>query len=561
MIDRLTAWLNGNIEIIIFGFNPNYQHSGVLLYFTHPAIRLANLGRMASSLRRIRSLISRLRMGRWQFKPSNEHNSTSLVPIQVKSEDSGLIDVLWRRRPNFFIRSGNTMGPHYLVPSRSEMRQIQSLRSTFISEVSTDKNSSNSLWQRVKTWLTWKSVNSHSPRTVKHVPRQLGKKVVIIGSHGWIPSKFLQTVVGLPRGTSTRLCHMMETNLREFLDQNLPQPNKLFGSPTIPEIICFPLEGAGCIDERVELHYGVLKANETSLETIRTADTVIFVSHSQGAPVAALLAQRLMEEYPEPIIQPQRQNVLLLNLAAVFHGPFPELKSNLVVKYVEADAARELFDLNDPYGDLAVRLQKAITQLLREDALFCEVASWLDQVVPLYSALLLGFDHPNIWRCVYIDGHNYRPDFLTELIRFTLRLTNAGLEGARQLTCLLTEPLAGSLYQSNAHSTLYDDHEVYQVALNWLHTRPRTGNEEEATIHVSYDYMQWKENKNPYTMPWIMRSIFSTIQGLAHSSPLPARQILLEDWAILQNTLQEWKPEKKNLKELCLQMEPIRSKL
>lgn len=423
------------------------------------------------------------------------------------------------------------------------------------------------IWSTLQRWLPWIPVSHHRRRQAPPpatTPRSLGRRVCIVGIHGWFPTKVLQTVVGVPKGTSERLCQMMEANLRDWLGL---QPLAYFEQA--PAISCVPLEGAGCIEERVERHWAMLdfefpeRGGETSpyaaecrkkgRDLIAQADTVIFVAHSQGAPVAALLIERLMAE---GTLRPDaHQNVALLTLAGVFHGPFPDLRENLVVKYVEAGAARELFDLNNPQGALSVRIQQALTRLLSADCLLGCVASWMDQVVPLYSATLLGIEHANIWRAVYIDAHNYQPDLLSHLVHLALKLANAQVGGARQLLGQLTGALAGSLYQSNAHSTLYQDHGVFQMLLHWLAARERyEGPVPEARLHP--EQMTWQPDPNPYLLPWTMRAILERATAAAWADPLLARDIQQ-----LRELHAKWRPERKAWRELRRQLEPLHSKI
>lgn len=472
-------------------------------------------------------------------------------------------------------KGGQLDGPpaHFLLPGSNvrDMAEVIQLRRLLAPrETTASPPAAEGIWATLKGWFPpWApSPSRHHGRQQPlptTSPRSLGRRVCIVGIHGWFPTKVLQTVVGVPKGTSGRLCQMMEANLREWLDL---QPLAYFEQP--PAISCVPLEGAGCIEERVERHwamldldfpewdrgaspYGAEERSRKGRSLISQADTVLFVAHSQGAPVAALLIERLMTEGTlRPATQ---QNVALLTLAGVFHGPFPDLQGNLVVKYVEADAARELFDLNDPQGALSVRIQQALTKMLSADCLLGCVASWMDQVVPLYSATLLGIEHANIWRAIYIDAHNYRPDMLSHLVHLALKLTNAQVQGARQLLGQLTGALAGSLYQSNAHSTLYHDHGVFQMLLHWLVAQERCeGSIPEVRLHS--EQMTWQPNPNPYLLPWTMRAILEQISAASWDDPTLAREIQQ-----LRELHAKWRPERKVWRELRSQLEPLHSKI
>jgi hypothetical protein len=157
-------------------------------------------------------------------------------------------------------------------------------------------------------------------------------------------------------------------------------------------------------------------------------------------------------------------------MAGVIHGPVPWLKSNVVVQYVETDAARELFELcsngdsingEQSKDHVSVRTWKAVRKVLDSNVNVVCVASWMDQVVPLFSGLMAAFDHPNLLRAVYIDSHNFKPDFLHQFIVYLLNLRNMGIPD-RHLLFYLSETVAGSLYGGVEHSTIYNESKVYE---------------------------------------------------------------------------------------------------
>lgn len=449
-----------------------------------------------------------------------------------------------------FGKSPASSEEHILLPRPERMSKVLHMRES----LSREKNGQDShLLCRLRRALSWLQAPPHAPL------RTIGGRICIVGVHGWFPTKMLQRVVGVPRGTSTRLCAMMKEAVTEFLNE---RPLEYFKGPKTP-ISTVPLEGEGCIEERVARHYAQLDEPlcpqegkvswKTGRDLIQEADCVIFAAHSQGAPVTALLVERLIKE---SVLRPEReQNVGILTLAGVFHGPFPFLAENLVVKWVEADAARELFHLNDSHNQLSLKIQQALATLLARDVVMANVASWMDQVVPLHSAALLGVDHPHIWRSVYIDAHNYQPDFLSHMVDLALTLTNGRIEGGRQLLAQLGTALAGSIYQSNAHSTLYRETKVYQSILHWMNAcdRPRyRSDRHDAIFHHSE--MHPSQGSNPYELPWTMRGILS-------DRTLTSHPLIAADVAKLRELHRSWNPDRKIWKELKLQLQPLASKL
>lgn len=447
-------------------------------------------------------------------------------------------------------------GKHFLLPKTDQIEGTLALRLKLI-PYQDDKSrdvSSGWMWQRIKSFFLnspnkeiissspapEKTKNSQ-PHMHKHgIRRSLGKKIVVIGVHGWFPNKFLQAIIGVPKGTSRRMVDMMTENIMEF-SKELPEASSAQGL----QIEGFALEGEGCIGERVSLHYKQLE-EEGGFDKIRTADSVIFVAHSQGAPVTALLMKKLLSE---GLLDGSKQCLGLMTLAGIHHGPFPYLKENLVVRYVEADAARELFDLNDFDSVLTKDVYLALSELLSKGVSISCVGSWLDQVVPVYSSLLVGINHPNIWRCIYIDAHNYSPDFLSALLAWILKMTNCGVPGSRELLSLLSDSLSGSLYQSNAHSTLYNDHGVYHSILNWMIRTPKN-NFQASIIMDKVDH-----ELNPFMIPWILRGILNN-EKLASSGLTQGA-----DLERLRELHSEWKPARKEWKNLKLQFAPLQSKI
>lgn len=162
--------------------------------------------------------------------------------------------------------------------------------------------------------------------------------------------------------------------------------------------------------------------------------------------------------------------------------------------YLESAAARELFEFQDPDSVVATKfLERSVVLLLRISCFADFLRSLriilshgmkittvgsindqvrsprsaapssltnLSQVVPLYSALFSGINHPSILRAVYIDSAAFRTsDFLANLVVFAARLRNAGLQD-HDLTYHLSEALAGAL-TGVGHSKIYEEEEVF----------------------------------------------------------------------------------------------------
>ncbi|KAJ1824685.1 hypothetical protein LPJ60_000524 [Coemansia sp. RSA 2675] len=460
-------------------------------------------------------------------------------------------------------------------------------------------------------------------------------KIAVVGVHGWFPTRMLQMISGEPTGKSEKFCVMMRDAIKEYLHDT--HGIRVDNS----DISLFPLVGEGRIEDRVELllsqitdtdepadsqppasaigrssggnrpasSLGVAspaadrkpksqaKASSSDApsssarrsemiaevlmperkrraEMLKAADTVFVVTHSQGTPVSAMLIERLIEL---ELLEPRRQRIGMLAMAGISHGPLPYLKDNVVIKYIESEAARELFELMDPSSPQSQRYVGALSTILHKGVRLICIGSWVDEVVPLYSAIIQGVSHPNVYRAMYVDSHHYLDDFLTNLIVFALRLRNMGIYDHDLLTHL-SEVVAGSLWGHSGHSTIYAEPAVFKLALKWLLYStsfvplsssasvptvalglPAGHQHAEASasgsqIHMSYRPFNAAERLNPFFIPWIMRTLWDEPE-IRQSEGLRAelqRLVALFD---------KWAPETKAGKELKYRLEPVRAAL
>ncbi|KAJ2688837.1 hypothetical protein H4R19_006538, partial [Coemansia spiralis] len=340
-------------------------------------------------------------------------------------------------------------------------------------------------------------------------------KIAVIGIHGWFPMRMLQMLAGEPTGKSEKFCLMM----RDALKAHLLESHGI--DVADDDITLFPLIGEGRIEDRVELLLSqitdleapeepgaesepapkpaskpaskptakpapapqdkdsaagpsgkqskalaeeLMPRRDQRAQALRAADTVFVVTHSQGTPVSAMMIERLLEM---GLLDTARQRVAMLAMAGISHGPLPHLKDNVVVRYIESETARELFELMDPSSHQSQRYVAALSTILHKGVRLVCIGSWVDEAVPLYSAILQGVSHPNVYRAVYIDAPHYLDDFLTNLIIFAVRLRNMGIYD-HDLLIHLSEVVAGSPWGHWGHSTVYGEPAVYKLALKWL---------------------------------------------------------------------------------------------
>ncbi|KAI8850855.1 hypothetical protein BC829DRAFT_466346 [Chytridium lagenaria] len=383
------------------------------------------------------------------------------------------------------------------------------------------------------------------------------QNVAVLGVHGWFPGRLLQRVVGEPTGTSQHFAEKMAQGCRRFFLRRYGITLKN------DAITLMPLEGEGKVEERVELLYRQLVRPETGwLEKLRKADLVLVAAHSQGTPVSILLFARLIKE---GIVDPGRQRCCVLAMAGISHG-----------LYFEADAARELFEFNDWGSRIARKYQDGMADVLASGTKVVAVGSWYDQVVPLYSATMHGFQHPSIYRAIYIEGVDYTPDFLSHLVVYALRLRNAGISD-RGLIVYLSEFLEGNLYGfgTQGHQTLYEELNTYTpstplspnsnrpnfttgpLGSDWLSKAANNRKPGEEYVEPIPDKRQRygvPVKTEPVLPPWIMAKILMDKNVLGNDS---LRSHLEELLAMLDG----WEPTARPLKELQYRLEPVRARL
>ncbi|KAF9360414.1 hypothetical protein BGX34_007780 [Mortierella sp. NVP85] len=369
------------------------------------------------------------------------------------------------------------------------------------------------------------------------------RKVAIIGVHGWFPVKLIRTVIGEPTGTSKKFCDEMDLALKDYLKMH----NVELESDAVTLI---PLEGEGKVLDRVDILYRNLVSNRQWKQALHDADLVLVATHSQGTPTSTLLISRLINEGMLRVQEndPRMQRIGILAMAGISHGPFPFLKGNLIVRWFEADAAQELFEFMDSESHISKRYREALRIVLTSGVRFTVVASLEDQVVPLYSAIMTSIHHPSIVRAVYIDGASYQDDFLTNLISFSLRLRNSGVDDHGVLVHL-SEVVAGSIY-GEGHSTIYAEREVYMLAIRALLEPPAsltTGMiRSEPILHP----FRAKQNLNPFYLPWGMRGVMDELKSLGS-------EVLDREMERLMKLYDEWSPVSKAMKEIKFRLEPL----
>lgn len=352
------------------------------------------------------------------------------------------------------------------------------------------------------------------------------KKAVAIGIHGLFPASYLRPMIGQPTGTSIRFANHCAEAIRRWADSHG------CGDCEIEKVA---LEGEGKIADRVDNLWKLLL---NWIEHIRAADLIVLACHSQGVPVGMMLLEKLIDL---GIIS--RSKIGICAMAGVSLGPFTDYKSGMGMLM---GTAGELWQFADPESEISKRYRHALETVVSFGARITYIGSIDDQLVPLESAIYAPASHPYIYRAVFIDGRVHAPDFIAHLIGFALKLRNLGISD-HGLIRELSIPLAGSLYSGEGHSRLYDDDQVYDLAIS--HALETTN-----VPHVAcrVEKQERLANPNPFLLPW-------TLRGLLEEEFVKTE--LYSETAELLKQFDDWSPTTKALKDVKYRLEAVRSKL
>ncbi|CCH40826.1 hypothetical protein BN7_360 [Wickerhamomyces ciferrii] len=362
------------------------------------------------------------------------------------------------------------------------------------------------------------------------------KKVLIIGVHGFFPTKVLRPLIGEPTGTSIKFAKEAEKSILRWAErENL--------NISIQKIA---LEKEGKIFDRVEFFYNVMKKWE---KDIQTADYIYIAAHSQGSPVSILLLSRLIED---GIIDLNKtKKISLLAMAGINNGPFYGVDQKLFVRAystIENDSLMELFQFQNFNSVHSKDFIDSLKNIVNNNVKITFIGSINDQLVPLYSSTCLHVRHPNLFRATYIDGSSQTPNFVSKAVSLSNHLHNIGKSDhgvIKEISNSLAGPLTGG-----GHSKIYNDPQVYDLALNFsLYT-----NDLKYQIPLHFKpYSIETLGMNPYHLPWCMRGLlFETKIHIPNGD---------EEIDELFKEFENWKPETKQLKDMKYRLNGIKSKL
>ncbi|AQZ16758.1 YML020W [Zygosaccharomyces parabailii] len=373
-------------------------------------------------------------------------------------------------------------------------------------------------------------------------------KVLIVGVHGFFPTKMIRPFIGEPTGTSLKFVAEAEEVVKKYFKKN-NQPI---------EICRIALEREGEIFERVDFFFDVMK---NWSKEINQADFIYFVCHSQGSPVTMLLLAQLIDagiinldntrffnEGDVPFCN-NKKIISVLAMAGINNGPFYGADQTLFVRAyqtIEKESLRELFQFQRPDSLVSQKLIRSIRIIIGSNVKIVFVGSINDQLVPLYSSLCLFVQHPNFFRATFIDRSSKTPSFIMRLVDIAGSLLNLGYDD-HGIVKEISPSLAGTL-TGGGHSTIYNEAQVYELGLKFaLETTDVTSD-----IPVRYRPLTLEQLcANPYHLPWCMRGLIYEVGQ--HLDEKEISQLFQE--------FDSWEPDKKQLKDIKYRLTGLKSKL
>lgn len=426
----------------------------------------------------------------------------------------------------------------------------------------------------------------------KAKPLKVIKKILIIGVHGFFPTRMIRPLIGSPKGTSLKFANEAEKSVIRYCLENNMISESDSKSISIQKIA---LEKEGKIFDRVNFFTDILIKWKQELNN---ADFIFVASHSQGCVVSIILLARLIEL--GILEDPNHKRIGILGMAGINNGPFYGADKSFFVKAysaIEHDSLNELFEFSKFESEQSLTYVDSISTIIRANVKLCLIGSINDLLVPLYSAVASHVYHPNIYRACYIEHSTQTPAFIQKLVSLCCHLQNLGYfdnNVLKELSTFLAGPLS-----SGGHSKIYNDGKVYDLGLKFildtddivippLAVNNRISREPIKNTILSYGSVDFSSPKitevpisnivyvkefniaklstNPYILPWCVRGMLYNIEKnwpnnnklLSVESGDEVGKNGNDQINDLYDLFDNWKPESKVLKDLKYRLYGIR---
>lgn len=372
-------------------------------------------------------------------------------------------------------------------------------------------------------------------------------KILIIGVHGFFPTKILRPLLGEPTGTSFKFMLEAENTIKHWIYDNKDKFQNNSASNNEIQISKIALVKSDKVFNRVNYFIDVIKEQ---IPHLNEYDFIFVAAHSQGTPVSVMLMAQLVKK--EILKLSFDKTIGILAMAGISNGPFYEMKNIYLVKAysaLESESLLELFEFQDFSTLQSSTYKKSLKLLLSNNVKIVYVGSVDDQLVPLYSSTCLLVNHPNVFRAIYVDTNSNTPNFLLRILSCALLLRNKGVNDhgmIKEMSNALAGPLTGG-----GHSRLYNEHKVYDLGLKFfLNTTNVVSMDGKGLVPSFTDFDVSKLGMNKYYLPWCLREFMYSTCSYIPDGKKHVKLMIQE--------FDEWNPDKKILKEIKQRMIPLK---
>lgn len=434
------------------------------------------------------------------------------------------------------------------------------------------------------------------------------KKILVIGVHGFFPTRMIRPLIGAPKGTSLKFANEAEKAVIRYCIENGLIEEHNSNDTSIQKIA---LEKEGKIFDRVSFFTEILQKWQ---EELNNADFIFVAAHSQGCVVSIILLAQLIKL--GILKDPLSKRIGILGMAGINNGPFYGVDQSFFMKAysaIEHDSLMELFELTKFTSEQSLVYKESMQIIINSNVKVCFIGSINDQLVPLYSAVASHIFHPNIYRACYIDHSSSTPLFIQKLVSLCCQLQNMGYfdnNVLKELSTALAGPLTGG-----GHSKIYNDGKVYDLGVKFIldtddiiipptdyaqsykvdkplsyniNNQPKDGmvtsgigaygsfpiTEAEEIIKLPItnqvyikEFNIGKIGTNPFILPWCLRGLLFNIEKnwpnnkklLSVNKGSELGKTGYDEINELYETFDAWKPESKVLKDLKFRLNGLRA--
>lgn len=359
----------------------------------------------------------------------------------------------------------------------------------------------------------------------KRADSKISKKAVVLSFHGFLPQKIVRNIIGEPSGNAEQMSGLAVDELKRWADINNVEL----------DINVINIEGHGKIFELVN---GCLSFLDNFMDIMKSSDFLLCVANSHNVPVAIhTIAKLVTSGYLDNV-----DKLGLINMSGLCLGPVPEIESRISTRGSvgnDNEIIGELFDLEDPDLLQGKELIRSMKILIKKNFKVTFIGALKDCFSPLYSSLALNFNHPNIYRAIYVDKENHQPDFLISLFNLILSMKNLNHRD-HGLLVELSNFFVGAVGEGG-HYKLLQNKYCYRVGINNMLNTCDLFYEQE----LKEELTNAKEfTANSYHIPWCLRGLLEELDKV--KSHLDTKQIVEQ----LYQEFKSWDVDDPRNKEL-----------